>query len=701
MGYGYILHCIILCAWCSSAVAQRIVSIGSGINSSPVTGVWDLVEHENVLILGGHFDSFNGHQRRNLQGWNGIEHFDLPGAFEDVSDRILSMAVHDGDLVAGGVEPEFGNICRWNGNEWLPFAEGFNSDVRQVKVIDGVLYVLSTDSVVHSWTGSAWEQVGAVFNGVVNALEGYQGSLYVGGDFTALSDGSTALRTARWNGISWVPVNTGLNGEVRAMKVMGNDLFIGGQFTADGTGSFSYPGWCMYDGSDMIPGHPAMNEDGVHGFAELPANDLILVFGNENTMVIGPEGPVIIPWKRARDAHSFNGIDLLVAGDNGGDHAFDIHGIARLLPAGRNTATNDLNAVSAIVGPVPSLFQTRVIEGAVIPKGSGHRPIKMLSPMVRGEINGVRHYSTYFEGIGPSIDDTAVFAGPGAIEMDQAFYEKYHRVWRLDRAQILAHQQQWSDPGHHIPHDIAQWPAHGESSNGEPAILAPFQDLNNNNEYEPMSGEYPLIKGDRSTYHISHSHDEAWYNGLHLPIDIHVETYTFGDPEPFLENTIFATYRLINRSQEAYHNVRFALFSDMAIGNPADDLVGCDTIRDLFYNYNAHDIDTGTMIIPGHDERPPAIGVKLLNVPLRSHRRFRREGSVNTITAQYIGYLDDHPGAFLSEAILDAFVGGAHHFGDAQHVRYLQIPQSDLRCNAHPIIDRHLRSADHLRMDQP
>ena len=80
-----------------SAQAQRVMpyyDCDGGVNA--------MVEYNGQLVLGGSFLIFNGHERRNLQGWDGTAHFDYPEAFDDVNFIVTDMVVFNGDLIVAG-----------------------------------------------------------------------------------------------------------------------------------------------------------------------------------------------------------------------------------------------------------------------------------------------------------------------------------------------------------------------------------------------------------------------------------------------------------------------------------------------------------------------------------------------------------------------------------------------------------------------
>jgi hypothetical protein len=168
-----------------------------------------------------------------------------------------------------------------------------------------------------------------------------------------------------------------------------------------------------------------------------------------------------------------------------------------------------------------------------------------------------------------------------------------------------------------MPDVIQNWPANGNTSNGEASLLAPFVDFNNNGIYEPNLGEYPYIRGDQAIYFMINDdmvHGES--GGKKLGIEVHGLLYSFNNPsDSALFNTVFLTYNIINRSAINYHDVQIGIFSDLDIGYANDDYIGCDSVLNFFYGYNGDEMDgdgTGNT----YGAHPPAQGVALLNHPM-------------------------------------------------------------------------------------
>ena len=109
----------------------------------------------------------------------------------------------------------------------------------------------------------------------------------------------------------------------------------------------------------------------------------------------------------------------------------------------------------------------------------------------------------------------------------------------IDQSDIDQHRLNYNQPNYQAADVILNWPAIGDSTLNSNTDLAPFVDLNQNNCYEPLQGEYPLIKGDRAIYWINHPIDDD------LPLEFHWMLYGYNDPvDTFLNRTIFLELRM-------------------------------------------------------------------------------------------------------------------------------------------------------------
>ena len=206
----------------------------------------------------------------------------------------------------------------------------------------------------------------------------------------------------------------------------------------------------------------------------------------------------------------------------------------------------------------------------------------------------------------------------GTALSDTANTLKWHKIWKLNLEDIEYHIAHWSDPGYEPIEEIATWPAHGDTVLGQSYFLAPFVDVNNNGDYEPLSGDYPLIRGDQSLFFVFNDVTDTAKRetkGIPIGIEIHGFAYAFSMPDkPALNNTTFLSYKIINRSQHTLTDTYAGVWTDIDLGYAWDDFVGCDVAGGYYYGYNSDSIDGGGEP-EAFGENPPAQGVVILGGP--------------------------------------------------------------------------------------
>lgn len=187
-------------------------------------------------------------------------------------------------------------------------------------------------------------------------------------------------------------------------------------------------------------------------------------------------------------------------------------------------------------------------------------------------------------------------AGPVTNQSDytQLERDKWERVWKINRAQIDAHIQahQTGDVSYITPEVILNWPGNGDPAKGQSQTIARFQDLNNNSIYEPLQGEYPLIKGDfcvLSIYNdVNADTAEICISSVdRMNIEVHEYVYGFDcGQDSSLQNSLFIYYEIINKSSETLYNTYVGQFVDHDIEFSSDDFISSDPIRGIFYARN-------------------------------------------------------------------------------------------------------------------
>ena len=203
------------------------------------------------------------------------------------------------------------------------------------------------------------------------------------------------------------------------------------------------------------------------------------------------------------------------------------------------------------------------------------------------------------------------------LSIDTSTVLQWQKVWKLTKEEIIYHKKHWAENNYEPIENIATWPAHGNLELNQAEYLAPFIDIDGDSIYNPMQGDYPLIRGDQCIYFIINdvrNHTES--GGGVLGIEIHCMAYEFliSDNSP-LNNTVFLSYKIFNRSNNTYNNTYVGVLTDIDIGYARDDYIGCDVQRGTYYAYNGDSIDGEGE--PGtYGNFIPAQGVLILGGPL-------------------------------------------------------------------------------------
>ncbi len=133
---------------------------------------------------------------------------------------------------------------------------------------------------------------------------------------------------------------------------------------------------------------------------------------------------------------------------------------------------------------------------------------------------------------------------------------------------------------------------------------------------------------------------------LRTPNEIPIDTFEFrATPPPTVligpeAVSIYSKYKLINKSDNTYNNFFISLWFDPDLGWAGDDLIGCDTLDNIFFCYNdGADSDYGSA--------PPAFGGKLISgPPMYSFMKYRNGTDPLSYqwTYQYMNGLDASQG---------------------------------------------------------
>ena len=235
--------------------------------------------------------------------------------------------------------------------------------------------------------------------------------------------------------------------------------------------------------------------------------------------------------------------------------------------------------------------------------------------------------------------DKDFFYGPIASNYSISSYTtKYNKVWGAGFQQNNYHINNYTTPGYVVPQSIAIWPGNGNVANGEAAVLAPYIDVNNNGTYDPENGDYPCIRGDTALFFMVNDDKlpHSGSGGTKLGVEIHGMIYCYATNDA-INQTIFGHFNIYNRSANNYNDLFLGMFADMDLGYYLDDYVGCDSLLNLYYTYNADNDDEG-----GYGAKPPAQGIAFLNHSISKFIAFNSGSSYNglpTTPAHFYQYL--------------------------------------------------------------
>jgi hypothetical protein len=282
-------------------------------------------------------------------------------------------------------------------------------------------------------------------------------------------------------------------------------------------------------------------------------------------------------------------------------------------------------------------YQYFTPQGYTIPvsenKGTIHSASIWLSAK---DANSTKHLSAVY------LTDFGSDFTPGPISNEQSSTTQFYKdnIYVTDVFDINDHKR---NPSSQIS-SIYNWPANGSQSRGEPTVIAPFMDLNNDNIYQPEDGEYPIIYGDRCIYSIYNDKaNQGFSKGSSMGLDIHQYTYQLSNSfnGDTLENTNFIRFVIVNRSDKDYSDFRFGTYVNMGIGNPIDDYIGTDSNTSMAFGYNGDDIDEG---FNGYSFNPPMQGAMFLNTTLTSSTAIMQDNNpkdgLPSNAVEYINYVE-------------------------------------------------------------
>ncbi|MGB1314595.1 MAG: hypothetical protein ACPG4Y_01160 [Chitinophagales bacterium] len=182
-----------------------------------------------------------------------------------------------------------------------------------------------------------------------------------------------------------------------------------------------------------------------------------------------------------------------------------------------------------------------------------------------------------------------------------------------------------------IPDNIKFWPGKGNvllenhPTNSkwyfDEGALAPFFDADGNGVYNPVNGDYPVIKLDSSGTEGYFADQMIFWvindngnthgrtNGTAIGVQVNCLAFAFQTSDE-LNDMTFYTYEIFKKTAGDLNESFMGVFVDPDLGFAGDDFVGCDTVRSLGFCYTSNNSDN--IYGPG----PPIVGMDYFEGPL-------------------------------------------------------------------------------------
>ena len=278
----------------------------------------------------------------------------------------------------------------------------------------------------------------------------------------------------------------------------------------------------------------------------------------------------------------------------------------------------DIGNVRALVSSDGLLFQDTATNHAnfKVPKGDSVHTISLSTLWMTSihQRNGFPHYSFGYDAYSYGRFDVQDLFKTGPVDVVHQKRDpskKFQRLWKINKAEINRHIQNWSSQNYQADSSILNWPGNGNDNTAK--ILAPFEDLDGDSIYEPNSGEFPIIKGDQAIFlminNFKNNSADTGYTYIRDPnqpwlvvdsfatetfgytqTEIHYMIYAYNSSQTHIANTVFMNLKLFNRSNKGEDDLKsfkFSILTEFTHGNNGLHFIGTDTTKQLYFGYNS------------------------------------------------------------------------------------------------------------------
>lgn len=419
----------------------------------------------------------------------------------------------------------------------------------------------------------------------------------------------------------------------------------------------SYSEWAKITiDMEQNPDFPMLFNDYATAFSGFPteidlfANDILVGYNPTFSYYVGHYGSCQLNDKLFFTSYmTTNGLANITYSANGFEDGYFSFGEIKVeIEPNKSYDSLDINNINAGIHSDGYLFSKNdeLIQGGIsdfrphfeYPKGSGKHSIFCNSLWIGGidQDDSLHLAAQRYKQVGLDFQFGPISNSYDGLE----FFKNWNRVWKLSKAQISYHRNNYWKEDYEPIEAIVNWPGNGTLSNGQAAQLAPYYDTDENGNYEPLSGDYPLIRGDQSVFFIYNDdriHTET--SGGSMKVEIHGMAYGFDETEDdLLNNTVFVHYDIINRSENTYYDTYFGAWTDIDLGYYDDDYVGCNVELGTYYGYNGKLTD-GNGEPVAYGVNPPTQGITIVAGPFMDDDNIDNpdEGCDNSINGLNFG----------------------------------------------------------------
>lgn len=225
----------------------------------------------------------------------------------------------------------------------------------------------------------------------------------------------------------------------------------------------------------------------------------------------------------------------------------------------------------------------------------------------------------------------------------------WNKVWKTNREAIQKHIDDYADLriNNTVDSSILSWPAKGNPNffaimgfNLPNQDLAPFVDRNNNGNYEPYLGDYPILNPacptlipDEFTWTVFNDVGGAHAASFGLPVNVEVQQmhYVFNSTSDVVNRTLFVKYKVINKSTSTIDSMYVANYLDVGLNAFTDDYVGNNSALSSAYIYNSNSNDNFVLtatLLNQTMTNSPYFSASNLSRPFTSYTSGLRNGTI-------------------------------------------------------------------------